>query len=117
MATVGRSLATVREELVGKVIGLYKVIRGLKKTKTTISSAASSAVCSIIFVCRPMATDQQINDNLQFACTDIFMCRRQINRSVIVKYQLKEHNNEDKREGDSLQCGEGQVEHLLPAGG
>ena len=42
-------MASVLEELVGTVIGL-------KKTKTTICGAASSAVCSIIFVCRPLAT-------------------------------------------------------------
>ena len=43
-------MASVLEELVGTVIGL-------KKTKTTICGAASSAVCSIIFVCRPLATN------------------------------------------------------------
>ena len=47
---VGRPLASVLEGLVGTV-------GGLKNTTTTICGAASIAVCSIIFVCRPLATN------------------------------------------------------------
>ena len=42
--------------------GGRSAVQPLAQVARTICSAASSAVCSIIFVCRPLATDQQVSD-------------------------------------------------------